>query len=126
MPSYGSSGPHSNNNLGYGYSKSNQQEKPVNVSVPLHGPVSKDQLYKIQTPIALQGPDQTRGLPSLQGPSFCCSQFGGGSFCCFLFVLNCWGMLLECTLGSYRVLHFYQRKTYNYNTCSLYKLMPLL
>ena len=26
----------------------------------------------------------------------------------------------------YRVLHFYQCKTYNYNTCSLYKLMPLL
>ena len=44
--SYGSSGPHSNNNPGY--SKSNQQEKPVNVSVTLHGSVSKDQLYKIQ------------------------------------------------------------------------------
>ena len=48
MPSYRSSGQHSNNNSGYGYSKSNQQEKPVNVSVTLHGPVSKDQLYKIQ------------------------------------------------------------------------------
>ena len=48
MPSYRSSGPHSNNNSGYGYSKSNQQEKPVNVSVTLHRPVSKDQLYKIQ------------------------------------------------------------------------------
>ena len=36
------------NYKGYGYSKSNQQEKPVNVSVTLHGPVSKDQLYKIQ------------------------------------------------------------------------------
>ena len=24
---------------------------------------------------------------------FYCSQFSGGSFCCFLFVLNCWGML---------------------------------
>ena len=47
-PSYGSSGQHSNNNSGYGYSMSNQQEKPVNVSVTLHGPVSKDQLYKIQ------------------------------------------------------------------------------
>ena len=47
-PSYGSSGQHSNNNSGYGYSKSNQQEKPVNVSVTLHGQVSKDQLYKIQ------------------------------------------------------------------------------
>ena len=43
-PSYGSSGQHNNNNSGYGYSKSNQQEKPVNVSVTLHGPVSKDQL----------------------------------------------------------------------------------
>ena len=48
MPSYGSSGQHSNNNSGYGYSKSNQQEKPVYVSVTLHGSVSKDQLYKIQ------------------------------------------------------------------------------
>ena len=48
MPSYGSSSQHSNNNSGYGHSKSNQQEKPVNVSVTLHGPVSKDQLYKIQ------------------------------------------------------------------------------
>ena len=42
--SYGPSGQHSNNTLGYGYSKSNQQEKPVNVSVTLHGLVSKDQL----------------------------------------------------------------------------------
>ena len=32
-------------------------------------------------------------------------------------ILNCWGMLCECTLRSYRVLHFYQRETYNYNTC---------
>ena len=47
-PSYESTSQHSNNNSGYGYSKSNQQEKPVNVSVTLHGPVSKDQLYKIQ------------------------------------------------------------------------------
>ena len=48
MPSYGSSSQHNINNSGYGYSKSNQQEKPVNVSVTLHGLVSKDQLYKIQ------------------------------------------------------------------------------
>ena len=47
-PSYGSSSQHSSNNSGYGYSKSNQQEKPVNVSVTLHGLVSKEQLYKIQ------------------------------------------------------------------------------
>ena len=46
--SYGSSSQHSNSNSGYGYSKSNQQEKLVNVSVTLHGPVSKEQLYKIQ------------------------------------------------------------------------------
>ena len=57
-PSYGSSGPHSNNNSGYGYSKSNQQEKPVNVSVTLHGLVSKDQLYKIQE--VLRHPSQYR------------------------------------------------------------------
>ena len=56
--SYGSSGPHSNKNLGYGYSKSNQQKKPVNVSVTLHGPVSKDQLYKIQD--VLRHPSQYR------------------------------------------------------------------
>ena len=47
-----------NNNSGYGYSKSNQQEKPVNVSVTLHGPVSKDQLYKIQE--VLRHPSQYR------------------------------------------------------------------
>ena len=44
--SYGSSSQHNNSNPGYGYNKSNQQEKPVNVSVTLHGPVSKEQLYK--------------------------------------------------------------------------------
>ena len=33
---------------GNNYTKSNQQEKPVNVSVTLNGPVSKEQLYKIQ------------------------------------------------------------------------------
>ena len=57
-PSYGSSSQHSNNNSGYGYSKSNQQEKPVNVSVTLYGPVSKDQLYKIQE--VLRHPSQYR------------------------------------------------------------------
>ena len=57
-PSYGPSGQHSNHNSGYGYSKSNQQEKPVNVSVTLHGPVSKDQLYKIQE--VLRHPSQYR------------------------------------------------------------------
>ena len=46
--SYGSSSHHTNSNPGYGYNKSNQQEKPVNVSVTLHGLVSKEQLYKIQ------------------------------------------------------------------------------
>ena len=55
--SYGSSS-HSNSNSGYGYSKSNQQEKPVNVSITLHGPVSKEQLYKIQK--VLRHPSQYR------------------------------------------------------------------
>ena len=55
--SYGSSS-HSNSNSGYRYSKSNQQEKPVNVSVTLHGPVSKEQLYKIQE--VLRHPSQYR------------------------------------------------------------------
>ena len=58
MSSYGPSNQHSNNNSGYGYSKSNQQEKLVNVSVTLHGPVSKDQLYKIQE--VLRHPSQYR------------------------------------------------------------------
>ena len=57
-PSYGSSSQHSNNNSGYGYRKSNQQEKPVNVSVTEHGPVSKEQLYKIQE--VLRHPSQYR------------------------------------------------------------------
>ena len=57
-PSYGSSSQHSNSNSGYGYSKSNQQEKPVNESVTLHGPVSKEQLYKIQE--VLRNPSQYR------------------------------------------------------------------
>ena len=39
---------HNTGNQGYGYNKNNQQEKPVNVSVKLHGLVSKEQLYKIQ------------------------------------------------------------------------------
>ena len=46
--SYRSSSHHNNSNAGYGYNKCNQQEKLVNVSVTLHGPVSKEQLYKIQ------------------------------------------------------------------------------
>ena len=46
--SYGSSSQCNNSNPGYGYNKSNQQEKLVNVSVTLHGPVSKEQLYKVQ------------------------------------------------------------------------------
>ena len=58
MPNYGSSSQHNNNNSVYGYNKSNQQEKPVNVSVTLHGPVSKDQLYKIQE--VLRHPSQYR------------------------------------------------------------------
>ena len=55
---YESSGQHNSNNSGYGHSKSHQQEKPVNVSVTLHGPVSKDQLYKIQE--VLRHPSQYR------------------------------------------------------------------
>ena len=39
-----------NTNQGQGnnYTKNNHQEKPVNVSITLNGPVSKEQLYKIQ------------------------------------------------------------------------------
>ena len=46
--SYRSSSHHNNNNQGYGYNTMNQQQKLVNVSVTLHGLVSKEQLYKIQ------------------------------------------------------------------------------
>ena len=46
--SYRSSSHLNNSNPGYGYNKTNQQEKPVHVSVTLHGLVSKEQLYKIQ------------------------------------------------------------------------------
>ena len=56
--SYRSSSHHTNSNPGYGYNKSNQQEKPVNVSVMLHRPVSKEQLYKIQE--VLRHPSQYR------------------------------------------------------------------
>ena len=55
---YESSNQHNNTNSGYGHSKPQQQEKPVNVSVTLHGPVSKDQLYKIQE--VLRHPSQYR------------------------------------------------------------------
>ena len=55
---YDSSNQLNNNNSGYGHSKPQQQEKPVNVSVTLHGPVSKDQLFKIQE--VLRHPSQYR------------------------------------------------------------------
>ena len=40
----------SNGNQGQGnhHTKNNHQEKPVNISITLNGPVSKEQLYKIQ------------------------------------------------------------------------------
>ena len=49
---------HNTGDQNYGYNKNNQQEKPVNVSDTLHGPVSKEQLYKIQE--VLQHPPQYR------------------------------------------------------------------
>ena len=49
---------HNTGNQGYSYNKNNQQDKPVNVSVTLHGPVSKEQLYKIQE--VLRHPSQYR------------------------------------------------------------------
>ena len=50
----------SNGNQGQGnhYTKNNHQEKPVNVSVTLNRPVSKEQLYKIQE--VLRHPSQYR------------------------------------------------------------------
>ena len=61
--SYGSSSQH-NGNSGHEYNKSNQQEKLVNVSVTLHGPVSKEQLYKIQE--VLRHPSQYRDRIKLE------------------------------------------------------------
>ena len=49
---------HNTGNQGYGYNKNNQQDKPVNVSITLHGPVSRQQLYKIHE--VLQHPSQYR------------------------------------------------------------------
>ena len=48
MPTNTTSSHHNNGNQGSNYNKNNQQDKPVNVSITLHGPVSKEQLYKIQ------------------------------------------------------------------------------
>ena len=42
-PSHHNTGTQSSN-----YNKNNQKDKPVNVFITLHGPVSKEQLYKIQ------------------------------------------------------------------------------
>ena len=49
-----------NGNQGQGnhYMKNNHQEKPVNISVMSNGPVSKEQLYKIQE--VLRHPSQYR------------------------------------------------------------------
>ena len=49
---------------GYGYNKNNQQDKPVNVSITLHGPVSKEHLYKIQE--VLRHPSQYRDRIKLE------------------------------------------------------------
>ena len=49
---------HNTGNQGYGYNKSSQQDKPVNVSITLHGPASKEQLYKIHE--VLRHPSQYR------------------------------------------------------------------
>ena len=37
-----------NGTQGNSYTKGNDKDKPVNISVTLNGPVSKEQLYKIQ------------------------------------------------------------------------------
>ena len=55
---------HNTGNQGYSYNKNNHQDKPVNVSITLHGPVSKEQLYKIQE--VLQHPSQYRDRIKLE------------------------------------------------------------
>ena len=47
-PTNATSSHHNTGNQGSNYNKNNQQDKPVNVSIMLHGPVSKEQLYKTQ------------------------------------------------------------------------------
>ena len=47
-PTNTTSSHHNTGNQSSNYNKNNQQDKPVNVSITLHGPVSKEQLYKIQ------------------------------------------------------------------------------
>ena len=58
MLTHTTSSQHNTGNQGHGYNKNNQQDKPVNVSITLHGPVSKEQLYKIQE--VLRHPSQYR------------------------------------------------------------------
>ena len=55
---------HNTGNQGYRYNKNNQQDKPANVSVTLHRPVSKEQLYKIQE--VLRHPSQYRDRIKLE------------------------------------------------------------
>ena len=49
---------HNTGNQGSNYNKNNQQDKLINVSITLHGPISKEQLYKIQE--VLRHPSQYR------------------------------------------------------------------
>ena len=58
MLTHTTSSHHNTGNQGHGYNKNNHQDKPVNVSITLHGPVSKEQLYKIQE--VLRHPSQYR------------------------------------------------------------------
>ena len=55
---------HNTGNQGHSYNKNNHQDKPVNVSITLHGPVSKEQLYKIQE--VLRHPSQYRDRIKLE------------------------------------------------------------
>ena len=55
---------HNTGNQGHSYNKNNQQDKPVNVSITLHGPASKEQLYKIQE--VLWHPSQYRDRIKLE------------------------------------------------------------
>ena len=58
MPTSMTSSYHNTGNQGSNYNKNNQQDKPVNVSITLHGLISKEQLYKIQE--VLRHPSQYR------------------------------------------------------------------
>ena len=113
---------------------SGSDEEADNANVPESDGQDTGVYYGNATERNIQPQDELETIPEeeepLQGPFSCnCAKVLTSIFarfsCLFLLVLcinkyiaQLWGMLQECTLGSSRVLCFYQHKIYNYNTCS--------